>query len=48
MFKKNSGKGKRQYCEWLACSENKKAIMEWVAEIKQHKATQNSANKSDQ
>ena len=42
MFKKNSGKGKRQYCEWLACSENTKKWNGWQ-KLKQHKATQKSA-----
>lgn len=34
MFKINSGKGKRQYCEWFVCLENKKVKMEWMVEIK--------------
>lgn len=48
MFNKNSEKGKRKYREWLACSENKKANMEWVAEIKTAQCNSKSANKTDQ
>lgn len=48
MFKTNSGKGKRQYCEWLACSETKKQKWNGWQKLKQHKATQKSANKTGQ